>query len=546
MTLSDVPAGWYPDPADDGVSERYWDGRLWSDQTRQRTSAEATADASADEEEPIPAGWYPDPDTGGATFRYWDGDDWTERTRATLRPTPGLSAGRRSTTATHDRSHDRREPVDGGGPAAESLTSDVTTVEVPAVEAAQTSQHAQGDHPQTEASSQQLSRESDADEIPAGWYPDPDDGGVSARYWNGQDWTERTRSFLRPSPSPTPPAAAKPADEPAPPAVALSPAAPVAEPEPVSPSGQEEPAATAQSEAEDAGQFSTAADATAPAGAAGPHEAAAQAQQQADVPQADVPQAELVAEPVVEEQEENAEHADLAEQADVAEPEVAEQQETAEQAGTTRHTDVPEPAQVAEDAGTDETPADETPAAASADAEQDDAASSADPQPVGSSETAREDGAADERSNGHPAEPRTADRVVQVPSSAPKPGPGSSDAPGPAAVPTSGGQRDGFRPLQRLKGLRRKEEPGERSAATQWAVDTEAVDAFRQLEYNRLELLLGAVWENAMKGDVSSVQAATRLIEIRCRLMGVEVGSSPPEPASPMLVGREERAGERH
>jgi len=40
-----------------------------------------------------------------------------------------------------------------------------------------------------------------SDDVPAGWYPDPDDGGASQRYWDGDDWTERVRSSDRPSPS---------------------------------------------------------------------------------------------------------------------------------------------------------------------------------------------------------------------------------------------------------------------------------------------------------------------------------------------------------
>jgi hypothetical protein len=51
-------------------------------------------------------------------------------------------------------------------------------------------------------------------EIAAGWYPDPDDGGISHRYWDGNDWTDRTRpaSRPRPTPSPTPqPTATRPA-----------------------------------------------------------------------------------------------------------------------------------------------------------------------------------------------------------------------------------------------------------------------------------------------------------------------------------------------
>jgi hypothetical protein len=39
-------------------------------------------------------------------------------------------------------------------------------------------------------------------DVPAGWYPDPDDGGISQRYWDGDDWTERTRPTARTQPPP--------------------------------------------------------------------------------------------------------------------------------------------------------------------------------------------------------------------------------------------------------------------------------------------------------------------------------------------------------
>src|SRR3954470_12360957 len=77
MTESEVPADWYPDPDDDGASERYWDGEAWTELTR-------PTDLSAQP----PPGWYPDPDTGGTTARYWAGNHWTERRRATVRPMP--------------------------------------------------------------------------------------------------------------------------------------------------------------------------------------------------------------------------------------------------------------------------------------------------------------------------------------------------------------------------------------------------------------------------------------------------------------------------
>lgn len=36
MTTDLVPAGWYPDPDDNGTSQRYWDGDTWTNQSRPR------------------------------------------------------------------------------------------------------------------------------------------------------------------------------------------------------------------------------------------------------------------------------------------------------------------------------------------------------------------------------------------------------------------------------------------------------------------------------------------------------------------------------
>lgn len=34
--------------------------------------------------------------------------------------------------------------------------------------------------------------------LPAGWYPDPDGGG-QRRWWDGQEWTQYTAEFQRPT-----------------------------------------------------------------------------------------------------------------------------------------------------------------------------------------------------------------------------------------------------------------------------------------------------------------------------------------------------------
>lgn len=78
--------------------------------------------------------------------------------------------------------------------------------------------------------------------IPAGWYPDPDDDGVSLRWWDGDDWTERTRSASAPQripgPRPTPGLRGAAADVPAKYAAELAPQHPAstaATSEPVQP-----------------------------------------------------------------------------------------------------------------------------------------------------------------------------------------------------------------------------------------------------------------------------------------------------------------------
>lgn len=42
------------------------------------------------------------------------------------------------------------------------------------------------------------------DDIPAGWYPDPDDNGISQRWWDGYDWTDHTQRSPAARPKPTP------------------------------------------------------------------------------------------------------------------------------------------------------------------------------------------------------------------------------------------------------------------------------------------------------------------------------------------------------
>jgi hypothetical protein len=569
VTLSDVPAGWYPNPADDGVSERYWDGRLWTEHTRERPpespespeSSGSSDSSDVSDEESIPPGWYPDPDTDGATARFWDGNDWTDRTRASVRPTPGprtggASAGGASTggastggvsastasasTASTSTASTSTEPVSPSpvsassaiapsveaqlaaavapepqplaasipGPAvqpdsiAQPTMQDSIAVQAAPVEAGHTEVHSVADD-----------EDEDDEEIPAGWYPDPDDGGISARYWDGNDWTERTRSAVRPSPGPGQDTAAN-------------------------------PLASQDGHRDHAAELPVADHGTEVADPSSPTATSDSADDDKDADDARPEPVVLSkdAEPTV------AEPQSVLEPGASAEPEASVEAGDEPQDAGEQHASAAEGDLDAEEPVVEAEPVVEPePAAAEAESESESAAAEAE---------ASDDGGAGEVLDTEipPSAPTvtpTATPTATTTPRRPSPGPGVKLG-GSAArqpVPSSAAsvaQREGFNPLQRLRGIRKKDEPVARAANPQWAPDGEAADAYRQLEFNRLDLLLGAVWEEAMNGDVASVQAATKLIEMRCRLVGLDVGNASGEAAPPpMLVNRDDRPGQQ-
>lgn len=54
------------------------------------------------------------------------------------------------------------------------------------------------------------------------------------------------------------------------------------------------------------------------------------------------------------------------------------------------------------------------------------------------------------------------------------------------------------------------------------ARQAESVDAYRELELQRLDALQEALWDKALEGDVQAVHAVRKLIEARVRLLGLD------------------------
>ena len=53
--------------------------------------------------------------------------------------------------------------------------------------------------------------------------------------------------------------------------------------------------------------------------------------------------------------------------------------------------------------------------------------------------------------------------------------------------------------------------------------EADAVDLLRQVEVDRLNALQAAVWPRAIRGHLPSIAAAQRLIEARCKVLGLDV-----------------------
>jgi len=70
--------------------------------------------------------------------------------------------------------------------------------------------------------------------------------------------------------------------------------------------------------------------------------------------------------------------------------------------------------------------------------------------------------------------------------------------------------------------------------------EVESVDELRRLELNRLDAVHASLWPQAMKGHVPSVLALLRVMDLRTRLLGLQVSGSrkrTPEDNWPSCVG---------
>ncbi|QIG42036.1 hypothetical protein G5V58_03950 [Nocardioides anomalus] len=70
-------------------------------------------------------------------------------------------------------------------------------------------------------------------------------------------------------------------------------------------------------------------------------------------------------------------------------------------------------------------------------------------------------------------------------------------------------------------------------------VEAENAEQLRQLEVDRLDELQAGLWEKAVSGDLAAATSVLRIIDLRSRLLGLQVRQSgAPEPELATLVLR--------
>lgn len=184
-STTEIPAGWYPDPAGAG-GQRWWDGTQWTDHL-QDVAASSTSEGAgtstglaAGAAGAAAAAGTAAAGTSGAAAAEADGSDGALDDPGPVSDvTAPLEGDARSTSAADDPEADVTAPLEhdtGGAQDAGALSGG----------------DASGGQATGPAGGHEDAGAAVAATIPPGWYPDP--SGDGERWWSGDAWTEHVRS----------------------------------------------------------------------------------------------------------------------------------------------------------------------------------------------------------------------------------------------------------------------------------------------------------------------------------------------------------------
>jgi hypothetical protein len=72
----------------------------------------------------------------------------------------------------------------------------------------------------------------------------------------------------------------------------------------------------------------------------------------------------------------------------------------------------------------------------------------------------------------------------------------------------------------------------------------DSIDGLRDLELARLDALQALLWPKAENGDVRAINAVVRIVDKRCRLLGLYASGTPEKPFQTLVIGDPGNAGE--
>lgn len=76
--------------------------------------------------------------------------------------------------------------------------------------------------------------------------------------------------------------------------------------------------------------------------------------------------------------------------------------------------------------------------------------------------------------------------------------------------------------------------------------EVEAVDTYRQIELARLDALQAGCWEAALSGDRIAVETVLKVIEQRCRLLGLSATTATKESNQGLFLSTNRLEGSAH